>query len=302
MRYVIIIVFFGILYNAIAQDLQYCTIKHDTVVASFNHQWEKVPLEQSERFVKAYKNDKNTWTAKGFDMTGKKQMTGIFRTEKLNTKEGYFIFFFQNGKIHSEGNFTNNKKTGEWNWWFDTGEIKENGHFDKKGKKTGYWKSWYSNGILDHEGSYIADKENNEWKWYFKNGQQSSKELYKKGKLISFEFWNEDGSKVEGDIQFDELLESKESVAALMLYIVEKSEYPERAKQQNITGRVFVEFKIEEDGTISNQRVIRSPSYILSQEALRLINSMPDKWMVCKQHNRPIVVTYAVPIKFTLNE
>ena len=91
-------------------------------------------------------------------------------------------------------------------------------------------------------------------------------------------------------------------MAALVLYLAEKSEYPKRAKQQNISGRVFVEFVIEEDGSISNQRVIKSPSYILSQEALRLINSMPDKWLVCKQHNRPISILYTLPIIFTLNE
>ena len=82
-------------------------IAQDTIVACFNHQWEKVPLEQSNYFVKAYKNDKNTWTANGFNSTGKKQMTGIYRTEKLTKKDGHFVFFFKNGNIRSEGNFTN---------------------------------------------------------------------------------------------------------------------------------------------------------------------------------------------------
>ena len=51
--------------------------------------------------------------------------------------------------------------------------------------------------------------------------------------------------------------------------------YPKEAIEANITGKVFVQFVMEKDGSITNAKIARSASTLLDAEALRIVNNMP---------------------------
>lgn len=65
------------------------------------------------------------------------------------------------------------------------------------------------------------------------------------------------------------------------------------------TGRVVVTFVVERDGSMSSFRVLQSPDEALSQEALRLLGSVPaGSWAPGLQGGEPVRVRYTLPIDF----
>ena len=75
--------------------------------------------------------------------------------------------------------------------------------------------------------------------------------------------------------------------------------YPKEAIEANITGKVFVQFVIEKDGSITNAKIARSASTLLDAKALRIVNNMPQ-WIPGKQRGKAVRVAYTLPISFSL--
>ncbi|MGN1225905.1 MAG: energy transducer TonB [Candidatus Cryptobacteroides sp.] len=82
-------------------------------------------------------------------------------------------------------------------------------------------------------------------------------------------------------------------------WVAGKLVYPEIAKETGIQGRVMVAFTINTDGSVSNVRVTRSLDPALDKEAVRVISSSP-KWTPGKQRDRPVKVSYSIPVIFQL--
>ena len=74
--------------------------------------------------------------------------------------------------------------------------------------------------------------------------------------------------------------------------------YPEIAQEMGIQGRVYVNFIIAKDGSITNVRM-RGPDKNLEKEAARIISRLP-KMTPGKQRGRPVRVPFSIPITFRL--
>lgn len=90
-------------------------------------------------------------------------------------------------------------------------------------------------------------------------------------------------------------------VASTSLPQTAKTSFDDSAKQElmNETGRVTVRFVVEKDGTISNIDIARSPDPILSNEAIRIVSSMP-KWSPGIKDNKLVRTLYLLPVTFKL--
>ena len=82
-------------------------------------------------------------------------------------------------------------------------------------------------------------------------------------------------------------------------YIGENLNYPQIAAENGIQGRVFVQFVVNEDGTVSNATVVRGVDPSLDREAIRVVMSSP-KWNPGKQRGEPVRVSFTFPINFVL--
>ena len=76
--------------------------------------------------------------------------------------------------------------------------------------------------------------------------------------------------------------------------------YPEIARENNVMGRVTLQFTVEKDGSVTNVKVLRSVDPALDKEAVRVV-SMSPKWSPGKHEGRPVSVTYTFPVIFLLN-
>jgi protein TonB len=74
--------------------------------------------------------------------------------------------------------------------------------------------------------------------------------------------------------------------------------YPEIAQEMGIQGRVYVNFIISKDGSISNIRM-RGPDKNLEKEAQRIISKLPSM-IPGKQRGRAVRVPFSIPITFRL--
>ncbi|MDA3905280.1 MAG: energy transducer TonB [Bacteroidales bacterium] len=87
--------------------------------------------------------------------------------------------------------------------------------------------------------------------------------------------------------------------AAMYKFIGNNIDYPRMAKESGISGRVFVTFVVERDGSVTDVQILRGIGGGCDEEAVRVIKMMP-KWTPGKQRGKPVRVQYRMPIKFTL--
>jgi len=87
--------------------------------------------------------------------------------------------------------------------------------------------------------------------------------------------------------------------AARMKFLQENIKYPQMARESGIQGTVYVTFVVETDGSVTDVRVLRGIGGGCDEEAIRVINMMPN-WVAGKQRGKPVRVQFNMPIKFTL--
>lgn len=88
---------------------------------------------------------------------------------------------------------------------------------------------------------------------------------------------------------------------AMYKFLAENIKYPQEAKDNNISGKVYVTFVVETDGRITNPRLLRDIGGGCGQEAIRVVKSMP-RWNPGKNNGQPARVQFNLPVNFTLTD
>jgi protein TonB len=88
---------------------------------------------------------------------------------------------------------------------------------------------------------------------------------------------------------------------ALFRYLGENTKYPAIAKDAGITGVVYVQFVVMEDGSIdpNNITILRGVHPALDEEAKRVVKTMPN-WKPGRQRGKAVRVYYKLPLRFIL--
>jgi len=86
----------------------------------------------------------------------------------------------------------------------------------------------------------------------------------------------------------------------LMKFIQKNVRYPAIAKEYNITGKVYVSFIVDRQGSVTNVKIVRGVDKNLDAEALRVVSLLP-KYKPGKQRGKAVRVMFTIPINFTLN-
>ncbi len=111
----------------------------------------------------------------------------LYKNNKPYT--GKYKEFYENGNTKSIFNYLNGEKNGNFELYYETGEVSYKGYCEKNIAK-GIYKMYYRNGNLQQEGNIINGKENGEVKIYFESGELHQKIRFSKGikngKFIEF--------------------------------------------------------------------------------------------------------------------
>lgn len=79
-----------------------------------------------------------------------------------------------------------------------------------------------------------------------------------------------------------------------------QGKYPAQARRMGIEGRVFVEFVVEKDGSLTDVKAIKGIGAGCDELAVNVVKGSP-KWKPGKQRGKPVRQKMVLPIVFKLN-
>jgi protein TonB len=91
-------------------------------------------------------------------------------------------------------------------------------------------------------------------------------------------------------------------MSALVNFISTTIVYPEYAKENEIQGKVYLQFVVRTDGSLSDIQVARSVpgASMLDKEAIRVLKLTSGKWKPAQQNGKPVSCRMNFPVSFVL--
>ena len=88
----------------------------------------------------------------------------------------------------------------------------------------------------------------------------------------------------------------------LLQYVYSTLVYPKQAKMDKIEGTVYAQFKVMEDGTLSDISIKRDIGSGCGEAVIDLLNKMNEEhtWIPGMQRGEPVAVQFTLPVKFKL--
>lgn len=87
--------------------------------------------------------------------------------------------------------------------------------------------------------------------------------------------------------------------SAMYEWLAKNINYPVIAQENNIQGKVTLQFVVGKNGEIEDIVVVRGVDPSLDKEAVRVVKSMP-RWIPGKQGGVPVKVRFTLPVQFRL--
>jgi len=199
-----------------------------------------------------------------------------YKDSSLTTREGKSIIYGDDGRIMQKGNYTNNQKTGLWQY------LSEKGNYIK-GKRHG---TWYKFNIdsLGNLTDTIVIKE------------------YYSGRLIDRELTG--SSKVtlaylpicEKETRINRIKCTEKN---LLKSVYSNVVYPIYARETGIQGLTYSSFIVDTTGQVKDIKVIRSICNQMETEIIRTIKLLP-KFEPGLVDGKKFPMQYNLPVRFKL--
>jgi TonB family protein len=87
--------------------------------------------------------------------------------------------------------------------------------------------------------------------------------------------------------------------AALKKFLRDNIRYPQEAKEKGICGRIYVQFVVEADGSLTDLKVMKDLGGGCGAEALRVFAKSP-KWIPATYHGVAKRIQFIEPVDFVL--
>lgn len=154
----------------------------------YNEKWKETTNKDSIKYYRKinYVKGKPFGYVKDYFLSGKIQMEGKLKSIDPDVHgDGICIWYYEVGKLSSQGEYKNGKKEGFWKEYNQDGSWWEGNYIN--GKLEGNWKCWFEDGRLSSQGQFKNDKKEGYW-IMMKNTQDSilMKGIYKGGKPIGY--------------------------------------------------------------------------------------------------------------------
>jgi TonB family protein len=146
--------------------------------------------------------------------------------------------------------------------------------------------------------------------YYYANGYKESQGRFKEGyKVGTWKRWNFEGNtkpdRYYPDEDFKRTTRTSKpakfpgGMQSLQAYVNDSLNYPKEAVERKLEGTVYVNFTIDATGEVSHPMVSDGVHYLLDEEALRFISSLPS-WTPASKNGIPVESNYIMPIVFDL--
>lgn len=255
--------------------------------------------------------DKETYSVIDYYKTGVVQRTGTTESKDQLIKTGQFVSFYENGKRKSIANYKKDRIYGNYYDLYEDGNKKLEGEyiegkekFETKLKINQFWNSKNVQTVIDGNGNYEEIRENyfasgkikngfkdGLWEGFDKKMGYSFSENYENQKLISG--GSIDSNKVEHKYTVSEIRPvPKKGMDNFMNHIARTFNAP---KVEGLSGKIYVKFVVEKDGSITDIKVLRDIGYGTGDEAIRAVKSYKG-WIPGEQRGIKVRTSFSLPI------
>lgn len=171
---------------------------------------------------------------------------------------------------------------------YRTGELMMVGAYKDSNLKIahGDFKYYYANGIVESEGKCNNGNRVGNWKRWSYDGTQKPDRQYADE---NFKRTN----RTTASAKFPG------GMAALQQMVNDSLQYPVEARERRIEGTVYVTFTIDSSGEVKNPEVSEGVFYLLDEEALRFVSTMPV-WTPATRNGIPVDSNFIMPITFSI--
>ena len=302
---------FAVLMETIAQNIE----------KFYNYKWEECQANEARFYSLTSKTDSGFFRKDYYIKERRIQMIGNYLDSSCKVKNGSFTFYHANGILKSFGKYIQNKKDGLWMSFHNNGIIKDSAIYSmgrQIGKslswhpngypndsiylnedRSGVHVSWFDNGIPSAAGRYSADmKQNGKWKYFHKNGKVSSIEIYDQSKLISKQYFDENGELINDTVNTDSEAQFVGGIDAWLEFISDKIYFPRGYKIVNgDIAKVVVTFTVNENGEIEDVFTSTPFDIQFDKIAENAIKKSPN-WLPAIKHNRKVKSTFNQVVNF----
>lgn len=98
--------------------------------------------------------------------------------DSLRNKTGIWTEYHNTGEFKGKGLCDDDKRIGEWEFYYPNGKLEQKGRYDKKGRTQGVWKWYYESGALLREENYVNGKREGKTADYTEEGKILTKGEY----------------------------------------------------------------------------------------------------------------------------
>ncbi len=274
------------------------------------------------RTIKPHPVEKGKLFVEDHFIEGQLKSTSTYTDKTLTTKNAYFVSYYRNGNKEEEGFYDNGMQVDTWKSWYESGKPKEVSNYsrdrsidwdlrhkllefyDQQGNQTvkdgsGNYIEYHKDTIIAEIGQYKNGLKSGEWKGFRKNGSSEYVEFYMKGKVIKGTSWDSLGHEYKYKT-FAEPAEYPGGMQAFYNEVAKKMKYPVNARNKGISGKVYVQFEIDEVGKVVNVKIFKTEAEELNSEAIRVIKSTKD-WKPGKERGQPSRQKIIMPINFSIS-
>lgn len=83
-----------------------------------------------------------------------------------------------------------------------------------------------------------------------------------------------------------------------MKFVQKNVRWPAGSEMLDAEGKVFIGFVIDKTGQVRNAKVLKGIHPLLDAEALRVVQLLDGQFEPGKQNNKPVDVSYTIPVTF----
>lgn len=258
---------------------------------------------------------------KKYYLSGDLASEGLYHESDGKTCHGSYTSYYRDGLKQETGEFGNGLKVGKWEAWYPNGKKRELVDYDKgsigplvlnykvmefydangkqlvkKGK--GLYRTYYKDYVVKSEGNIKKGIKTGSWKGFYDNGRTYYYETYSKGKLKSGTSYSPAGKSYKYD-EFSIGTTPSGGFQDFYKYVSRKMRYPAQARRIGVEGKVYVQFDVNEEGKLTDVKVLKGIGAGCDAEAVRVISNS-DKWASPIQRGQKTKQRVILPLAFKL--
>ena len=259
----------------------------DTVY--FDKKWKAVALKTEAKYYRLTEKTGRKWIVKDYFLSNNNiQMEAIYSSLSPGVEDGLLKRYYENGNLKEEGIFKKGKRHGIFHFYYQDGKPESQFEYKKgKGKVLKYWDK---DGVqVLKEGTGFAALPPNE-------KEAGYKEFHEHVLTASFIHRFEENDTIfsmcVGTPQF------KGGSQAFYKFIYENLMYPESKVGQEIKGKIFVQFVVNQLGMVENIETVQGMGEefdVLCEDMVRRTSGL---WIPGYYKGKPVKVIMILPIKF----